>query len=73
MNGLAAVFILRSDYMFDKVLTICSKCKKHITVKCDYKDRNKEYTCKECSNPFFEGYKPEKLISDEYEKGGKQE
>lgn len=45
--------------MFDKVLTICSKCKKHITVECDYKNRNKEYTCKECSTSFFKGYKPQ--------------
>lgn len=43
---------------FDKVLTLCSECKKNITVKSSYEDRNKKYKCDECSNPFFKGYKP---------------
>lgn len=33
---------------FDKVLTLCMYCKKIVTVKASYEDRNKEYLCKEC-------------------------
>lgn len=45
------------DY-FNNVLTLCSNCKKRITVQSTYKDRNKKYKCDDCSNPFFKGYKP---------------
>lgn len=33
---------------FNKVLTLCSLCKKEITVKSKYENRNKQYLCKEC-------------------------
>lgn len=33
---------------FDKVLTVCSKCKVAMTVEANYEDRNKKYTCDNC-------------------------
>jgi hypothetical protein len=34
---------------FGKVLTLCFKCKKKITVEAKYDDRNKKFICKDCS------------------------
>ena len=36
--------------MFDKVLTLCDKCRKEITVKSTYEDRNNKYHCEECKS-----------------------
>lgn len=32
----------------DKVLTLCSECRKEITVKASYADRNKKFKCEKC-------------------------
>jgi predicted RNA-binding Zn-ribbon protein involved in translation (DUF1610 family) len=32
----------------DKVLTLCASCRKEITVKASYADRNKKFKCNDC-------------------------
>jgi uncharacterized protein RhaS with RHS repeats len=34
---------------FNKVATLCSKCKQEMTVWANYEDRNKKFTCDECN------------------------